>query len=447
MHRDADEDQQGRQDLAAWKRFRTGSRSDYDSVQRDHNGYPLFVKATHLSQGWEQFRDAEHPPEQVANVGRLDVGGAEDIFSGAVSSQDLSYNAIEEPYNSTDNSRKGKSVASFYSQLPRDAPVTDMNAESRPSEQPRILAKSRHDSGRGGVNWFIRKASAQLRHRQLETGARKDEEVRLPVVEGVLANRCDTCLALLPSPLTLDQWESHRLSIAHQLALAPSDVSARPLDSIRPSEKRQSQEGDVVSKSGNIILKSSNLGYTALERMGWRRGMGLGRAEWEYGLRSGRAGIPALRKERTEQGSKDIIVISDSEDSVDEAEIGSEDWLSHVRAEQDHLSVVNTTPPFAPIEPTDSHDETREEAPIHSRQRPLLEPIAIYKRPDRRGIGNQLPLSSRIVDDTKAKLDAARQRQGDAAARQAPEKMTKRKRKEREMEEREEWKALRSSLN
>ena len=430
MHGGDHEEQTERQALAAWRTLKTGARADYNSVQRDARGFPLFVPATHLSDGWDQFRDAKDGDGGKGSDGSEDTDAhLEDIFSdhGAVTSKQRS--SAVEPTCIPGDEKRGRAVASFYSQLPRDGPDTCRGPKGGTS-QPLTTEVIPHRHTKPRSEWFIRRASVQIREEKLR--GRRDDAERCELAAGEVdsANKCTRCLSALPSPLSASAWEAHRLSIAHQLALE-GPRGPQPVDSLTRS-KRKAGGLKGVEPVGRVILEASNLGYAALERMGWRRGMGLGKEDWEYGRRLGQ------RLGREQEMGQQAIEISDSEDDEAHFEIGGEDWLSRIREqEQARLAAVR------PIAVGGEDACVPDDEPAVPRQRPLLEPIAVALRPDRRGIGNTLPRSSRLAD--KKSSQSSKERAN--GKQQGSEKATKRERRERERREREAWKELRSSLN
>lgn len=160
--------------------------------------------------------------------------------------------------------------------------------------------------------------------------------------------------------------------------------------------------------------------------------MGLGREEWEFGLR--RRSFEAKYKR------DNVIVISDSEDEADDRhlEIGSEQWLANIRRGQARLKA--SRPRESSKDEDESGDLNEQQEEKSTQERPLLEPISVQFRPDRRGIGKSLPLSSRIVDDNNGQ-------QGKRPTRVEIRRLTKSQRRARERQEKEEWKQLRNSLN
>jgi hypothetical protein len=228
MNGDGEGEQNERQEWATWKSLRTGSRSDYDSIARDKRGFPIFVRSTNLSKAWRDEAIENGEEKDTSPIQCSDLSESQDIFSGNASNLTRVVPVIE-PSLPDDDVGRGKAVASFYSQLPREAlsigetgifpETTYVNAES-----PRPLKKSK-----SSADWFIRKASNQLRHNKREE-AKIDELPPFIVTKTSSGNRCNACSAMLSDPLTSVQWESHRLSIAHQLAL---DGPLEPLASVR----------------------------------------------------------------------------------------------------------------------------------------------------------------------------------------------------------------------
>lgn len=425
-----------REELSKWKTYRTGSRDGYNSVPRDARGYPIFVRASQLSKDWALFRD-----EDVIKVGKdspsifFDDTGNEqlkDIVSVSHGSQTL---ASESPSDEVtlpriDDPSRGKAVASFYSSLPRMA-STEMELPYI-SQSEKVLSRMTNRKSiplkkSNNTEWFIRKASAKLQDE--EFGEKEMKPTSAFLLEEGVTSVCSVCFASLSHSLTQSQWESHRSSIAHQLA---ADGPAKSNLSPPVSAKRKSGEGTNQDHEGKIILKSSNLGYVSLQRMGWRRGMGLGREEWEFGLR--RRSFEAKYKR------DNVIVISDSEDEADDRhlEIGSEQWLANIRRGQARLKA--SRPRESSKDEDESGDLNEQQEAKSTQERPLLEPISVQFRPDRRGIGKSLPLSSRIVDDNNGQ-------QGKRPTRVEIRRLTKSQRRARERQEKEEWKQLRNSLN
>lgn len=414
-----------RQELEKWRSYRTGSLDGYHSIKRDARGYPLFVKASQLSKS--QFRDADVEGNGVTFAPEDESGEQlKDIFSASRRPRpESTFDKVAVSLPIVDDPNRGKAVASFYSSLPRETSTNSV----LPYNPPRTTTHSQklnHGSAStkrpSTTDWFIRKAITKLRDEEA-----KDKELKptstIRLGDGA-ASMCSVCLASLPNPLTRTHWESHRFSIAHQLAAdGPAEFESSQLI----SAKRKIDEIKEQDQGGKVILKSSNVGYRSLERMGWRKGMGLGREEWEYGPRRERL---EAKNERNK-----VIVISDSEEEEEDdrdMEIGSEQWLANIRRGQARLEASRPK--------VSSLIDVEEQEEIMSHQRPLLEPISVQFRPDRRGIGKSLPRSSRIVDDRKSK-------QGEQSIKVEDKRLIKSQRSAIERQEKEEWKQLRSSLD
>lgn len=424
-----------RQDWAAWKKYRTGARSDYDSIRRDIRGYPLFVRATGFSKDWDQYRDAATDREKKSlSTEKNDGQYKDDIFLATPSDGDpvTECTSMASTLLAQDPDR-GKAVASFYSQLPRDALVEAQEVRHmlESPENRQLLPRKIRALNKSDADWFIRKASAQMP--DLEDAMSRAKKRKIShLTEGA----CSVCLAPLPISLSAGQWDAHRSSIAHQLA-ADGPSNAGPLAASSGTVRRKIEVADDDDQGGMILLKPSNLGYTALEKMGWQKGMGLGREEWEYGER-----LKQKTRGNLMRGKQDVIVISDSEEEeVDDLhlEIGSEQWLKRVQEELARSAA--SKPVMSHIEETEEV-QTEELEDSSVRSRPLLEPIAVHLRPDRRGIGKALPASSRIVDGKKQGRTG---RRGEAA--QPEKRWTKAQRRQLQRQKQEEWKQLRSSLN
>ncbi|UZJ52438.1 hypothetical protein CBS101457_001758 [Exobasidium rhododendri] len=444
-----------RKEVALWKKLRTGARSAYDSIARDSRGYPIFVRASQVSKDWQQPRDAERSAEDETVTVESDGEAEDDIFPSQSTTRNGSLHAdynVEASSSSLvmSDAERGKVVASFYSRLPRDASNAEAALVQRErgffeSAPARTIPRMVRSIKGSGTEWFIEKANAHL---QRQESNKKDRLVisSLPPdsAEATATYRCEVCSAVFPRNLTSSQLNAHRLSIAHQLALEGPAVMFTDQNLLK---KRRLGDADIDHGSGRIVLKSSNIGYTALERMGWRRGMGLGRTEWELGLQSAKATLGLERRETVAGVKEDAIVISDSdeEESDRDVTIGSDEWLVSVQAQHDlHVPREQSTEfPTADERPKPEKEDVAEES-LPPAQRPLLEPIAIHKRPDRRGIGTlftTIPRNGRhnsYMEKIESKSTEPQPR---------PEKLSKKERKEFENQRRREWKELRMSLN
>lgn len=467
----------------AWRRFATGGGKGraYSSIKRDARGYPIFVRATALSDTSAEQGD-EEADDSLLPLGTLDDQHlvAEDARKGGAEEQGGRSLAESE------------SMASLYARLTRELPARAATMHSQgppevsnptyPPSSSISSSKRTTQSAPSGRQWFIQRAIAQ----QAQGRWISSEAVELDAVgsgpgshEGSLQtfSRCSTCNALLPCRPSTAVLASHQASIAHQLAMDVSNFRPAKLNETQSSSRFSNGISGTSKEAARLVLNSSNVGYLALERMGWRRGMGLGREEWEFAQCAGTSASESDSKKGGQ--AKEIIVLSEEEEEgadgdddglradvskvstffdEEEEDVGTMEWL--LRLGNRATSAVKTfspspSPPPAQKVQSEAQQQTSRQdeetskdlnrAPTvesHARSRPMLEPIPVHVRPDRRGIGVALPRSARVRD--RPGLVGGMPK---ATVPNEKRRLSKRERLAKEERERAERKALRASLN
>lgn len=402
-----------------WRQIRTGGKNDYNAIRRDSRGYPIFVKGSHSSREDNSLLEAQSINDEPSSA--PNVAATLEIQSPAPAPADED---------------RGRSIATFYSQLPREESKVVTNLQ--PGVEPKLMSippthttKAQYQS-RKRSDWFIKRAAAQLE----QPGRATIEKVMrqsLPIVN----NCCAICSSQISPTISPESWEAHRSSIAHQLAADGSMINSQSSTPSAGYKGKGSNKDDTSESAGRIMLKPSNVGYTALERMGWRKGLGLGREEWEYAKK---------KAEKSRWTSMDdAIAISDSEEEDDDAgmELGSEQWLAKIGQAQSRLKpsqkdedAGKSVTESVRLGTAPSLDHVEEMI----RVRPLLEPLSVQIRPDRRGIGRSISSAS------KARQEGRKQRD-EKSKLMSQERLTKRQRLDQHQQKKEEWKHLRNSLN
>ncbi|PWN93515.1 hypothetical protein FA10DRAFT_264153 [Acaromyces ingoldii] len=451
------------QDWHSWRRLKTGKASAAAG--------PSFVRATKLTRRWGEVR-----PELEEEEGSGEEGEEEDddIFSRPMMEAKETQSASRRETDSVstmslDNvhTAKEQSMSSFYAELaknmPAQSPTLPLGRAITPRPEPQRPKKSgynRHEEmlSKRKEDWFIEKARMKLLGQAMrENSGEKD----LSRTSQTIAQRLTT---EPPLPQPMKPKLAHSSSVA---AVAPKGPNEEPTMALRPG----------------------NLGYAALERMGWRVGMGLGRDEYEWAASSGLlrpgeiaqgknrhreevdlcsesdVGEDSTRKNGAKERQRDPVTISDDSDDSDEGEDGA-GWLEKIIAQgdddgfrfgeteetaQEFLSdTIDAAQPHSEpgsASPPARSDDHRDQL---SRTRPRLTPLSLHVRPDRRGVGVSLPSSSRVRDlpheitQFRRNHSTLRHRELEAQGRRT--RKTKKQRREDLEREKEEWKSLRNSL-
>lgn len=452
------------QDWHSWRRLKTGKASAASG--------PSFVRATKLTRRWGEVRPELEEEEEGTEGMREEED--DDIFSrpmmeaketqsasrretGAVSTMSLDTAFPEEE----------QSMSSFYAELaknmPAQSPTPPLGRPIAPRPEPGRRKKSVYNRHEGMLSkrredWFIEKARMKLLGQAMRENSGERSSSR---TSQTIAQRLTT---EPPLPQPMKQNLAHSSSVA---AVARKDLDEEPTLALRPG----------------------NLGYAALERMGWRVGMGLGRDEYEWAASSGLLrpgeiaqgeggcrekddlrsesdiGDDSTRKNGAKERQRAYVTISDDSDDNGGAEDGA-GWLEKIIAQGDDdglrfgeteetaQEVLSDTidaaqPQSEPgiASPSAQSDVNKDQLP---RARPRMTPLSLHVRPDRRGVGVSLPSSSRVRDlpheitQFRRNHSTLRHRELEAQGRRT--RKTKKQRREDREREKEEWKSLRNSL-
>jgi hypothetical protein len=386
------EDGDTEEERQRWKGYVTGNArlNAYNSVKRDEGGYPLFVPATSLTLSHLKGEDQRRKALALPN----DIDAANNISSYRKDDEQESMSSLYARLTSTTQPRPRISEANVATPYEDAAGRPPMPKKATPAQS----------------TWFIRKAVSSKASATPPTARHESEG---PAIE------CDICHTVHPSRTSL---QAHQDSIAHQLAANgfqndSADLSNKPSKSLANDDR-----------VGRVKLKNTNVGFAALERMGWQVGMGLGRAEFELARRRA--------EQEAEQKSQRDDVYETSTDLDDNLVFGSDEWYALVVAHgrRSGMDAVVRQPSDDDSNATDNKFLAQPDTTV---ERPLLEPIAVQLRRDRRGVGPSIRSRPTII--ATGDKDSAK----DSVAAPVSNK-DRRRTADREREER---KAMRASLD
>lgn len=458
------------QDWHSWQRLRTGKATASSG--------PSFVRATKLSKRWGEVNDAETPAEgEAAREGEHEDD--DDIFSSPIAPATDKARTIRGDQRSTlhvspqiASQEEEQSMSSFYAGLARDMPIPtatpppstststapSLDRDRERERGKRMGIKRHHESlKKEKEDWFIEKARQRLMEQAISQGASNSRSSKTtPTIAQLLAST---------EPVSI--------------------VPASSKESYRAPNAKVKLDDNTI-----LALKPGNLGYAALERMGWRIGMGLGRDEFEWANSSGllhTQGTPLGSAEadgrhftaearNIEHGAEkgedkiapvDTVIISDDEDNGEGTEEDGDGWLENIVAQKEREESMQSTRSSRPDgEMSGSSEVTQSQARSDSappstvseneasaqipRDRPRMTPLSLHVRPDRRGVGVSLPSSSRVRDlpheisQYRRNHSTLRHRELESQGRRT--RRTKKQRSDDIAREKEDWRALRSSL-
>ncbi|CEH14131.1 G-patch domain [Ceraceosorus bombacis] len=375
---------------------------------------PTFVRATALTRRVDEQEEAKRrelerellvqedartldsllgPPPvfEASQTVETSVFGQESATAGSSQSMASLYAqiaadaAVTTTQTETSGSKLGPSVSSVWGHHARKG--TEIPSTSRCATDAWRQRKRAQPEGKSRrSDWFIsRFTNASPPTKAQQIGA--DAEV-------VASWHCASCGVTLPST-SPSGIHAHLGSIAHQLSLSaePAAPSIRGSAAALASWEKVSKEPWIQQDlNDGLELQRQNRGWSALERMGWRPGMGLGRKEWELvGAQQDQsddveasappespslAQSPVTAEPPTDAGN---AVWRDWQDPPSPSRRGPDSPAAAQQGSSAHL--VQSTP-AAPSTPSDPAIEGR------ARRVPVI-PI---QRPDRRGIGKPLPL-------------------------------------------------------
>lgn len=449
------------QDWHSWRRLKTGKASV--------TAGPSFVRATKLTRRWGEVRLELEEEEGMEGMREEED---DDIFSRPMmeAKETQPTNGREAGPDLTTSlgaasPEEEQSMSSFYAELaknmPAQSPTPPLGRAIAPRPEPERRKKSgynRHEEmlSKRKEDWFIEKARMKLLGQAMRENSGEKGSSR---TSQTIAQRLTTEPPLL---------QPMKPKLVHS-----SSVAAVP-------KKNPDEEP-------TLALRPGNLGYAALERMGWRVGMGLGRDEYEWAASSGLlqpgevsqgqdrhreevdlcsesdVGEDSTRKNGAKERQRDAVTISDDSDDSDEGEDGA-GWLEKIIAQGDDdgfrfgeteeiaQEVLSDTidaaqPQAGTASLSAQSDDNKDQTP---RARPRMTPLSLHVRPDRRGVGVSLPSSSRVRDlpheitQFRRNHSTLRHRELEAQGRRT--RKTKKQRREDLEREKEDWKSLRNSL-
>ncbi|KAN0063315.1 hypothetical protein ACQY0O_004480 [Thecaphora frezii] len=522
------------------------------SVQASRRTKLRFVRATALSDP-----SLQTPPGETDELSRPHASTPLSSRQSDQSQQSLS--------DEMANNRQHRSMAELYAALTRDmahdttaAPPTSCVAPSKQPNFPhatdasrstgRFVARSaahRNVSGtapfRQAPDWFVSRALAKLRdqqqqqqqqqHRQApaETTERADScDTESPGNEQVARGsgledrrQCPDCGESIACDASPTVMALHRQSITHRISLNSAFAQTRSgsSDNKLPEQPGSRQRDKVtaercdrkrsVTSSKWKRLRSDNVGYGLLARMGWREGMGLGINEWQWQQfamtkRRGGSAVQTASPKASDAAHQPahlasshagadqsvgqaIVLSSDEEDISIEAtspasrdgdgapmdNLGPIDWMRNLprvsATAEDGYEFGDDVDPFAPADaasgPVDPNQPGFEDrAALIELPRPsvMMAPIDVDLKTDRLGLGMRPKGARRPRDRDDASEDLRKRKVGssdgdESAHREATasdlskhgsgtKRMTKAARKRAEEKNQADWLAIRVSL-
>lgn len=415
-----------------WWHATTGGKSKHRSAKRDARGFPLFVKGSLGGLATPEQPEA-HTEEKKTfeadelndyNVDTVSEEGSVNPIFGQESGNPLV------PGDQEKEIAEQESMSQFYARMTHE--LSSQNASRQGKElgksqsvsEESFKSKLRVSSGqrkttqsaKSNAHWFIRRAT--------ETAPSSTHQSNPPanIVSRLHPVQCNVCKMILAPPVSTKDLDAHQSSIGHQIS------KAEPVSLADEPKRNKSKPAETPKEDTITVLKPGNIGYIALQKMGWRSGMGLGREEWESDQM---ASLTPLK--RSVGNCPPQHALHKSEHTIQE---------SSAAVLSEELPQLHEH--HQPVKDTGKVRQTTSD-PENPRIRPLLEPIPLHRRLDRRGIGISLPTSARVRDHPRT-IQEHEEDLHTKTANSNP-RSTKRLRQEQADRERQELKALRQSLN